>query len=216
MLQGMVLGACVLVAPYFAIEPDPGDRAASANAAKERTTAEWNRLSYDEFCECVDELKEAKNISALRDIIRKDVRNVNYAVSVYSRLLDDDAALALCKNYDVDDSKWDAAFGALSLRPREKVMDYIKEICHSGKAYWRVRCYQVCLYAGWDDLVCEATDDETDETPTEILGVTVGREARSYLEWWPIRRAERATSKVEDLFHSLNASLSLGLFRPGR
>jgi hypothetical protein len=68
-------------------------------------------------------------------------------------------------------------------------MPYIKEVCGTGDARVRYRCYKVCGTAGWDDLLHEAKADlcvvtEVDSVAVSLdgRGIPLSWKAKAYLE----------------------------------
>jgi hypothetical protein len=124
----------------------------------------------------INYLGDRKNAAALKSIIDSDLEDdsPSWAVYHYSELLDVKEALALCRKYEVHSAHWVSAFSALGYRKKSDVIDYVKEIAHSGHPYSRYYCYLVCEDRGWGDLLELAKDDLCSWIPLYVRGAKIG------------------------------------------
>jgi hypothetical protein len=112
-----------------------------------------------------------------------------YAAYIANRQVGNDQAVAFCKQFKVGSARWVAVFERFDDRPKAAVMPYIRELCATGDARVRYRCYRVCCIAGWNDLLEQAradlcTETEVDSVPLSLdgRGVQLKWEAEYYVK----------------------------------
>jgi hypothetical protein len=148
-----------------------------------KSLAELQTLSPDEFDAYIEGFAKQRNYDALEALCKA---NISYARTVYVSILDNKQAIRYCKSLQFGSVAWEHAFWGLSYHKKDTVIGYVKEVCQMNAVYARVKCYELCLKAGWDDLVERAKLDINDKTPMGYpFGYTLGTYARNYLRLLP-------------------------------
>jgi hypothetical protein len=150
--------------------------------------AACEKMSDVEYYAFVERLGKNKDFESLAAIYQSTVYNHEYAANVATENMPHDKAVAFCSKFEPFSQNWKAAFRALKSHPKEAVIAYVKKLGMSSNPYIRVQCYELCMRAGWDDLVEAAKRDLNNPLPVCLCPInalgnreTVGWHADIYV-----------------------------------